>query len=120
MTTVIKPVITSLAAGTQVKKAEWDAVPNGGNGDSVSMVDYPDVCVVIDGAFGVGGSCTLKGSMDGTNFYPLTNPQGNVITMTSAGIATVIETPEYIAPFVTAGDGTTAINVSMMLRRASR
>jgi hypothetical protein len=76
--------------------------------------------VVIDGEFGVGGSCTLEGSNDGSHYYALTDPQGNAITKTAAAMEAIEEAPLHYAPYVTAGDGTTAINVTMLFRRASR
>jgi hypothetical protein len=116
----VTPTITDVAAGTNVKKVVWTGIANGANGAPVSFPDYPDVTVVINGTFGTGGSCTLEGSLDNTNFYALTDPQGNAITKTAAGLEAVEEAVLYYAPYVTAGDGTTAINVTMLFRRASR
>lgn len=101
-------------------KITWTGLDSDDSGSPIQVVDYPDMTVVINGTFGAGGSCTLQGSMDNSNWYALTDPQGNAITKTSAGIELVTEAPHYIRPLVTAGDGTTSINVTLLCRRVAR
>lgn len=117
---VVTPTITSLESGMQVKLVEWEALANGDTGLPVELVDYADQTVTVEGTFGTGGSVTLQGSNDGTNYHSLTDPQGNAITKTAAGIEHVTETPRYIRPNVTAGDGSTALDVRLLVRRGSR
>lgn len=105
---------------TQVVLYEWLAVANGDTGAPIKTENFTDFTVTIEGTFGVGGSCTLKGSNDGTNYYALTDPQGNAITKTAAGIESVSELPYYIRPEVTAGDGSTAISIRLLARRGAR
>lgn len=106
--------------GTQVRLFVWSAIPNGDVGQAIEVVDFSDLTVTISGTFGVGGSVTLKGSNDGTSYFALTDPQGNAITKTAGAIESVTETPRYIRPEVTAGDGTTALDVRLLIRRGNR
>ena len=111
---------TSTQIAFQVWLYEWVAVANGDTGAPIQTFNLVDLCVTIEGTFSVGGSCTLKGSNDGTNYYALTDPQGNAITKTAAGIEMVTEAPRYIRPLVTAGDGTTSLSVYVLARRITR
>jgi hypothetical protein len=112
--------VTRLQAGLDVRLVSWAALGNGDDGAVLELVDYADMTFSVDGTFGAGGSITLKGSNDGTNYYPLTDPGGTAITRTAAGTKSVTETPRFIKPFVTAGDGTTALVPYLLCRRGSR
>lgn len=98
----------------------WTGLDADDSGEPVQLPDFPDKTVTIEGTFSVGGSCTLQGSNDGTNYYSLTDPQGNAITKTAAGIELVTENPKYIRPLVTAGDGSTAIEARLYCTRGIR
>lgn len=115
---------TALASASliaaQVYLYTWTAIPNGNTGAPIDTANFTDMTVTIEGTFSVGGSCTLQGSNDGTNYYSLTDPQGNAITKTAAGIESVTELPRYVRPTVTAGDGSTAIQVRILARRGAR
>lgn len=95
----------------------WAGLLNGDDGGPVELPSFPDVSVQITGTFGTGGSVTLLGSNDGTNYVALTDPQGNAITKTAAGLEQVEELVRYIKPSVTAGDGTTSLTVTLLARR---
>lgn len=96
----------------KVHKQTWTDVPNGNQGSSLSAASLSDKSVQVSGTFGVGGSCTIKGSNDaGTTWFPLTDPGGAALTFTAAGLKQILENPEMIRPEVTAGDGSTAIDV---------
>ena len=51
--------------------------------------------------------------LDGTNWQTLTDPQGNVISKTSASIEAITEATRFVRPRVSAGDGTTSLAVVM-------
>lgn len=110
--------ITYGLGGARAALVEWTGLLNGDDGSPVDLIDYPDRCVQFTGTFGVGGSVTVEGSNDGTNYVALTDPQGNAITKTAAAIEQIVEVPRYIRPRVTAGDGTTAIAVNLVARKA--
>jgi len=98
----------------------WSGLLNGDTGAAVELIDYADKTVTITGTFGSGGSITLQGSNNGTNWFPLNDPSSTAITKTSAGMEAVLEGPRYIRPIVTAGDGTTNLAVQMCCRRSVR
>jgi hypothetical protein len=95
----------------------WSGLLNGDDGSPVEGVDFADRTMQVTGTFGTGGSVSLRGSNDGVNYVVLTDPQGNAITKTAAGIEVIAEGPRYILPVVTAGDGTTALVVTIWARR---
>src|SRR5690242_16906987 len=101
---------TTTSIGPQVTLYEWLAVANGDQGAPVDLAaaGITDATVTIEGTFCTGGSCTMQGSNDGSTWHSLTDPQGNAITKTAAGMESITELPFYIRPSVTAGDGSTA------------
>jgi hypothetical protein len=92
-----------------VHQVTWATLANGDTGTPASDVYLPNHEVSISGTFGTGGSVTIEGSNDGTNFFTLKDWQGSAVTFTAAGIKTVVDNPQQIRPNVTAGDGTTAL-----------
>jgi len=92
---------------------EWLAIPDGDTGAPALSGELQDKTVQVSGTFGVGGSVTLEGSMNGTTWFPLTDSQDNAITLTAAGAEAIVENPLHIRPNVTAGDGATAIDVRL-------
>lgn len=104
---------------SHVALVSWLAVPNGDTGDAQVTAHYADKCVTVDGTFGVGGSVTIQGSNDGTNWHTLVDPQETDLTFGAAGIEQVLENPLYVRPIVTAGDGTTAIDVRLVCKAVS-
>jgi hypothetical protein len=125
--TLIAPTVVSQNTAVPTTLVTWDAmtysdgaIANDG-GSPVSLPDFADLTVTVEGTFSTGGSVTLKGSNDGgTTYHALTDPQGNAITKTAAAIEVVTETPLLIRPHVTAGDGSTAIDVRILFRRGAR
>lgn len=91
---------------------------NGDTGEPLEGVDFADRTVQISGTFGAAGSCTIEGSNDGAAWFALTDPQGNAITKTAAGLEVIEEGPRYLRPNVTAGDGTTNLTITLWARRA--
>lgn len=104
-----------------VLQTKWLAVPNGNQGSAEAVGAYPDKSVQVEGTFGTGGSVTIQGSNDGgTTWETLHDPLGAALTFTAAGLKQVLEGVDQIRPTVTAGDGTTSLNISMVARSAMR
>lgn len=80
---------------------------------------FSDRAVQFSGPFGTA-SVTLEGTLNGTDYLPLTDPQGNAITKTVASIEAISENAWFIRPKVTGGDGTTAIVCTLLSRRENR
>lgn len=95
-------------------------------------VGKPFVCghrniksVQVSGTFGVGGSVQIQGSNDqaytpdagalAPSWVPLSDRQANQLDITVAKLENIQENPNAVRPSVTAGDGTTAITVTMIL-----
>jgi hypothetical protein len=95
----------------------WTGLDSDDSGIPISIIDYTDQTMTVFGTFGAGGSVTIQGSNNGSNWFTLTDPQGNALTKTAAAIELVVECPRYIRPLVTAGDGTTSLTVELLCRR---
>lgn len=96
--------------------ASWVGLANGEAGSPVSYGAYSDRSIQFGGTFGAGGTIVLEGSNDGVNYVTLTDPQGNAISKTAAGIETIEEPTVLVRPRVTAGDGTTLLNAYLFMR----
>ena len=90
------------------------------NGRALELPVYPEKTVHILGTFGSGGTVKIQGSNDGTNWIDLTDTRGNTISKIATYLGTIAENPRYIRPFVSAGDGTTDIDVILIARRNIR
>lgn len=101
-----------------IKSVQWPALVNGDAGDAVSadLALWSDRSVQVTGVFGAAGSVVWEGSNDGVNFVTLNAPQGTALAFSAAGLKQVLEGAMYMRPRVAAGDGTTAIVVTLMLR----
>lgn len=130
---VRSPSIATDLGMTNCKLITWSALDSDDSGQAVFVPMYSDKCVQIGGTFGSGGSVTIYGSNDldavrtdlanGTLFgsataewVALTDAQGNALTKTAAAIEQILENPAYICPVVTAGDGTTSIEVMLLCK----
>lgn len=87
----------------------WSIATGGDTGvrSPVEFANYPDKTVHVTGTF---GSVTLRGSnlanpSDATSsdWFDLTDPQGNVLTFTAADGAVISENPRWISPITTGG-----------------
>lgn len=101
----------TLVQWTGLTKATDDA------GEAVQLPNHSDRSVQVTGTFGSGGSVRIEGSIDGTNYAVLTDPQGNALDVTAAKIEAISEVVRYIRPRVTAGDGTTSLTVTILFKR---
>lgn len=89
----------------------WGGLANGDDGTGALFAGVADKTVQVLGTFGSGGTVVIEGSMDGSTWAGLTDPQGDPLSFAAAGINTVLENPKFIRPNVTAGDGTTDLTV---------
>ena len=104
-----------------MRRVKWLALANGDTGEPIRMGNFQDRSIQFVGTFGAGGSVTLQGSNnDGVTWATLSDPLGNALTFTGAGLKQITELTELVRPSVTAGDVTTAIQGWMMMRGASR
>lgn len=95
--------------------ASWIGLADDEEGDAVTLIGYSDRSVQVTGTFGSSGSVQLEGSNDGTTFVLLTDNLGNNLTFTAAGLKGVGPLAAYIRPRVTVGDGTTDLDVHILV-----
>jgi hypothetical protein len=99
------------------KLVTW-ALANGDTGQAVNLASYGTRTVQVAGTFGTGGSVTIEGSNDGTNWFTQVDRAGAALTFTAAGMKTVIDAPIHLRAKCTAGDGTTALSATVAAHRA--
>lgn len=121
MAVIVPTIEANIDGNMNVVRVTWGPLANGDTGSPVEYPEYPDKTAQITGTFGAAGSVTLEGSNFRATETPiyaaLTDPQGNAVTKTAAGIEVFEEATLIMRPNVTAGDGTTALTVRMVCRR---
>lgn len=95
----------------------WSGLLNGDSGDQQGFLASGDKSVQFNGTFGVGGTIVFEGSNDGLNWFVLTDLQTVAISKTAAALEGIAEATLYVRPRVTAGDGTTSIIATMVVRQ---
>ena len=70
----------------------------------------------MTGTWGSCGSVYLGGSNDGVTYFVLHDLFGVTMSLSANGLVAVAEAVLYMRPRVTAGDGTTDIDVTVFLR----
>ena len=117
MATITPVVDHKVADDGSVLKVTWETMTTTNDtGVAVALSKYADKTVTFTGTFGTGGTIKFQGSNDGTNWFDLTDPQGNAVSKTSASIEVVTENPLQVRPFVSAGDGTTDLDCILIAR----
>ena len=87
-------------------------------GVAITLPAHSDRSVHVVGTFSTGGTLSIQGSNDGTNFKILDDFQGNALTFTSTDLENISQACYYIRPFVSAGDGSTDLDVYLILNGA--
>jgi hypothetical protein len=100
-----------------VQLVTWTGLLNGDDGAPVELPTHSDRSIQVVGTFGVGGTAVLEGSNNGTDWAPLSTPASVALSLTAPGLKAVLELPRYVRPRVTAGDGTTSLAATLLVRR---
>lgn len=103
----------------------YDGLDNGDDGAAIRIPHGATVDFQIVGTFGSGGSISLEGSNKAgsttdADYFVLTDLHGNAATYTSAGGDGITETPKWVRPHVTAGDGDTDLDAYIVVRRPTQ
>lgn len=103
--------------GQSYLRTTWAGLLNGDDGSPERQVSYADRSVQVKGTFGAGGTVVIEGSNDGgTTYVTLADQAGAALSFTAAGIKQIRDLPGLIRPRVTAGDGTTSLEVNIIAR----
>jgi len=94
--------------------ATWASIGDSDTCTAIQMCGAADRSVQITGTFN-SATVVIQGSNDGTNYVTLTDPQGNAISKTSAGIEQVEELTRYIKPS-SSGGSSSSTTVSLLLK----
>jgi hypothetical protein len=97
----------------------WGPMGTSDTGLPLDLVGFADRSIQVEGTFG-GATLELQGSNDLTNFRVLHDPYSNPLDYLAARIDHLTEIPVLMRPAVLGGDGTTALNVTMYIRRTDR
>lgn len=100
--------------------ATWPDMQNGDEGSPIELANFADRSVQVTGDFGTGGNVRIEGSLNGTDYAVLTDPQGNTLDINAGKIEAITELVRYIRPRVTVGDASTSLTVTMLLKGATR
>lgn len=97
-------------------RVKWEAITDTDDvGAAVALGNFRDRSVQVFGDFGTGGTVVIEGSNDGgTTYSTLTDPQGNALSFTAAGLEAITEVVGHIRPRKTAGT-TVDVDVHMFL-----
>lgn len=97
-----------------VHQVVWTGLANGDFGDGMNDPQLPYKTFEVEGVFGVAGSVSLEGSNTGVvgTWFQLRDWQGTAIAFTAGRCWTPVDNPRFIRPHVTAGDGTTLVNIT--------
>lgn len=87
------------------------------DGAPVDWIDFADRSIQVVGTFGATGAVTIEGSNNGVDWAALSDPQGNVLTITNPKIEQVLELTRYVRPRITAGDVSTSLSVLLAMRK---
>lgn len=94
----------------------WSGMLNGDDGGPVGYAIFPDRSIQVTGTLGAGGTFVIEGSNDGVNYVTLHDPQGVALSKTALGIYQIEELTQFMRPRVTAGDGTTSLVFTMIIK----
>jgi hypothetical protein len=95
----------------------WNGLALNDTGLPFTLSQYADRSVQVSGTFGAGGLVVVEGTNNNSVYGTLNDPQGNAISISTAKIESVSEIVVAIRPRVSSGDGTTSVNVSMLVRK---
>lgn len=114
--------------GDQAVLFYWAAMTTTNNyGDMVSLPGWGDRCVQLTGTLSTGGAVTMYGSniaapneANDNDWFAMNDAQGNSLALNSLRGEQIIECPLWVRPKITGGDGSTSLNVSLLLVRRGR
>ncbi len=112
------PTTLDLNGDRSVMLVTWPLTTADHTGDAVAWSDWADRSVTFTSAAWGGSTVALEGSNNGTDFVPITDPQGTAITRTSNGIEAATEITRFVrARLTTVGSGA-VVSAQLLMRRS--
>lgn len=93
----------------------WSALAGSDEGGPLELAQLADRTVQVSGVFD-NASVALAGSINGIDYTTLTDPQGNALNFSTAGLEAVSELVAFVKPIVTGGGGLTALDVNLLIK----
>lgn len=115
------PTVTENGAFTEVTYF-YEGLDNGDDGTHISPRGSYTLDFQVVGTLGAAGSISIEGSnlpapgATDANYFVCTDTHGNAATYTAAAGDAINETPKHVRPHVTGGDGTTDLDVYLVVR----
>ncbi len=109
----------ALADDVQTRTLFWQGLTDDSSdsGAPADLKNHADRSVQLIGTLGAGGACTIQGSNDGgTTWATLNDPQGDALVLTALGLYQIQEYSKEVRPLITAGDGTTDLDLYLHAR----
>lgn len=115
----VRPIVpTKLSRGSH--RWEWNTLLNGDTGAPLDAdqgcPNFADKTVHVKGNFTGPATIVIEGSNDGVTWVTLTDPAGALLSFTSEDLKVVLENPQEIRPRVSAGGGSTDLDVFIIGR----
>lgn len=82
----------------------WEELGGAETGPQASVARWVNRSVQVKGTFG-GATVVLHGSNDGVTFAALNDLEGNPISLTAAGILSIMENTRFVRPVSSGGTG---------------
>ena len=112
--------ITITRVGDNTMVFNWDTLTTT-NADGTPIpenyADYTDRNVDVDGTFGAGGNLRVAGT-NRAAYKALNDSFGNALNIAAAAVKSIAEVPLLTRPEVTAGDGDTDLDVTIVCHRS--
>ena len=91
----------------------WTGLAASENGDEIPLPAGGGVFVTVQAVGVAGGTFTIQGSIDGTNYFTMKDVQGNDITFTAAGYAEISSNIRRLRAITGAGVSAGEIHVQI-------
>lgn len=116
----VNGIISDVSGDNSVKQVLWaNLTTANADGAPLEWAAWTDKSIHFTGTFGAGGTVKLQGSNNGSDWQDLGDPQGTAISKSAAALEQITEITRYVRPFVSAGDGSTSITATLIVRRAT-
>lgn len=112
-------ILTTGRENEGVGLVKWAGLALNDTGKPFIFPRHTDRTVSCKGTYGVGGTCVIEGDLEipPTSYAAVNDPQGNPIIFTVYKNKAILENATNIRPRVSAGDGTTSLDVYLLMSK---